>query len=84
MLEANYPNPFAGHTTIPFALSEATYVRLTVYDMYGRLVEELPEGLRTAGRHEFVFDASDLASGTYLYRLEAGSLRASGRMVVVQ
>jgi uncharacterized membrane protein len=83
-METNYPNPFSGVTAIPFALPEASHVRLTIYDMYGRMVDEVPDGLRSAGRHEVIFDASSLASGTYLYRLEAGSFHASRRMVVVQ
>ena len=70
VLEANYPNPFNPKTTIRFGLPEAAPVRLVVYDMLGRLVRVLLSGTHTAGTHEVVFDASDLSSGTYLYRLE--------------
>ena len=70
MLDAAYPNPFNPHTTIRFGLPEPAQVRLVVYDVLGRLVRVLLDGTRVAGTHEVVFDANDLPSGTYLYRLE--------------
>ena len=69
-LEGNYPNPFNPSTTIRFGLPESAQVRLAVYDVLGRQVRVLLDGVREAGTHEVVFDASDLPSGTYLYRLE--------------
>ncbi len=69
-LESNYPNPFNPQTTIRFDVPESAVVRLVVYDVLGRQVRVLVDGARAAGRHEVVFEAGDLASGTYLYRLE--------------
>ena len=69
-LESNYPNPFNPTTTIRFSVPESAQVRLVVYDVLGRQVRVLVDGVHAAGRHEVVFDASDLSSGTYLYRLE--------------
>lgn len=83
-LEQNYPNPFNPATTICFALPEAGKVTLSVYDIAGRLVAALVDGHRTAGVHEVSFDAANLASGIYVYRLEAGQFTASGKMVLMK
>ena len=69
-LTTNYPNPFNPSTTIRFDLPESAHVRLRVFDALGREVRVLLDGIRAAGAHEVVFDASDLPSGTYFYRLE--------------
>ncbi len=70
MLDAAYPNPFNPSTTIRFALPEQAQIRLIVYNMLGREVERLVDGVREAGNHEVTFEAGGLPSGTYLYRLE--------------
>ena len=69
VLEANYPNPFNPETRIRFSVPESAHVTLTVYDVLGRQVRVLVEGVRAAGTYEAVFEAGDLPSGTYLYRL---------------
>jgi|GEM_PF-6756004 len=69
-LGRNYPNPFNPQTTIQFGLPEAANVTLRVYDMSGRLVQELVNGTLLEGNHEVQFEAGLLPSGTYLYRLE--------------
>ena len=69
-LNQNYPNPFNPTTTFSFALPEQTYVRLAIYDMLGREIHRVVDGIREAGSHEVSFDATHLPSGTYLYRLE--------------
>ncbi len=69
-LSGNYPNPFNPTTTIRFDVPEASVVKLAVYDVLGRQVRLLVDGARAAGVHTVTFEASDLASGTYLYRLE--------------
>ena len=84
VLEPNYPNPFNSSTRIRYALPQQAPVRLAVYDLQGRLVEVLVERDQPAGRHEVIFEAGALPSGGYFYRLEAGSFRASGRMVLVK
>ena len=70
-LRQNYPNPFNPTTTIRYGLPAASEVRLVVYDLLGRVVEKLVEGMHPAGWHEVKF-AGDraLPSGTYVYRLE--------------
>ncbi len=69
-LSGNYPNPFNPQTIIRYALPEAAPVRLAAYDLTGREVARLADGVRPAGRHEARFDGSGLPSGMYLYRLE--------------
>jgi len=69
-LEQNYPNPFNPSTAIRFALPERARVNLEVFDMAGRRVAVLVNGSKEAGWHEIRFDASGLASGLYLYKLQ--------------
>ena len=68
-LTGNYPNPFNPQTTIAFSMPEAAAVRLSVYDLLGRRVALLVDGNLSAGKHEVRFDATNLPSGQYLYRL---------------
>jgi photosystem II stability/assembly factor-like uncharacterized protein len=71
-LEQSYPNPFNPTTTIQYALPNLSYVRLTVYNTLGQQVALLVQGVQEAGRHEVQFNGSRLASGMYIYRLQAG------------
>ena len=69
-LKGNYPNPFNPTTTIHFELKEAAPVTLTVYDVLGRVVQQVVNGTLEAGSHELMFDAQGLPGGTYLYKLD--------------
>jgi hypothetical protein len=78
MLEQNFPNPFNPETTIRFSLDQSARVRLTVFDVTGRVARPLIDGDMAAGMHQVTWDGRDargtaVASGTYLYRLEAWS-----------
>lgn len=84
MLEQNYPNPFNPVTTIGFSLPQSSEVNLTVYDMLGRQVRVLVNGIMTGGRHEIAFEASDLPSGTYLYRLETPTQTLSKMLTLLK
>ena len=68
-LNQNFPNPFNPSTQLSFELPERSEIRLTVYDMLGREVAVLMEGVFPAGRHEKSFEAGNLPSGTYVARL---------------
>ena len=68
-LEQNYPNPFNPSTTIEFALDKTQHVTLSVYDLLGQEVRTLVDSVQPAARYSVSFDASGLASGTYLYML---------------
>jgi len=72
-LEPNYPNPFNPSTTIGYYLPRTAPVRLDVYDIRGRHIRTLVQTTQPAGRHEVFFNAENLSSGVYFYRLEAGA-----------
>jgi len=76
-LAQNYPNPFNPETTIPFALPTRANVKLSVYDLLGREVATLVNGTMEAGSHTVNWNASDLSSGVYFYRLDAQAGEAS-------
>ncbi len=84
-LNQNYPNPFNPSTTISFALPEQSSVRLEVYDVIGRRVATLIQNeAMPAGRHSTSFDARSLASGVYIYRLVAGDVILTKRMLLIK
>ena len=83
-LEQNYPNPFNPVTTIEFALDKAGYVTLSVYDVLGKQVRLLMDGVRPAARYRVSFDASGLASGTYLYVLRTEQQTAVRTMALLK
>ena len=87
-LADNYPNPFNPETTIKYALPEAVDVRLDIYNSVGQRVRTLVDAWKTAGSHAAVWDGRDdsgasLASGVYIYRLEAGDFSDSRKMVLI-
>ncbi len=83
-LEQNYPNPFNPSTTIRYGVPEKSHVTLTVFDGLGREVVQIVNRDEEAGYHEASFDASALASGVYLYRMQAGSSAKTRRLVLLR
>jgi hypothetical protein len=83
-LAQNYPNPFNPATNIRYGIPEATYVSLKLYNSLGELVSTLVDWDQQAGYHEVAFDASEMASGMYFYRLQAGDFVATKKMLVVK
>jgi len=81
-LAQNYPNPFNPTTSIAYQLVNAGQARLTVYDILGRQVAVLADGVQGAGLHEVRFDASGLASGVYIYRLQSGAFVEQKKMIL--
>jgi len=71
-------------TRIAFDLSRAQPLTLRVYDLLGREVATLIDGARAAGHYSIQFDGSALASGIYFYRLEAGGLHETKKMVLLK
>lgn len=83
-LMQNYPNPFNARTTIQYALSEAGPVKIEIYDLLGRQVGLPVDQFTPAGDHRFIWDAGDLATGIYFYKIQAGDCSESKKMVLVK
>ncbi len=85
VLEQNYPNPFNPSTTIKFALAETQQAELKVFDVLGNEVATLFNGLADGGKvYESEFDASNLSSGIYFYRLETSRKVQSKKMLLIK
>jgi photosystem II stability/assembly factor-like uncharacterized protein len=80
----NYPNPFNPSTVITYVLPDPAEVRLSVYDMLGREVATLVEGLQGRGVHKETLDASGLASGPYVCRLQTASTTVTRKLMLVR
>lgn len=83
-LNQNYPNPFNPVTTIKFDIPNDGIVRLEVFDILGRKITTLVNEHKSAGSYEQVFDASGLASGVYVYKLQAGDFVNSKKMILMK
>jgi hypothetical protein len=83
-LYQNYPNPFNPSTTIKFTLPIDSRVKLNIYNSLGQQVETLVDKEMEAGFHEVNFDASRLASGVYLYQLQAGEYISVKKMILIK
>ena len=83
-LSQNYPNPFNPSTQISFSIPESSEVKLTVYTVTGTEVATLANGVYPVGNYEFTFDASNYASGLYLYRLETENFVETRLMTLVK
>jgi hypothetical protein len=83
-LHPNYPNPFSRTTAISYTLPAAGQVSVQVYDAAGRLVRQLVDEHQGPGRQEVRFDADDLASGVYIYRVRYEQEVKTLRMTLVR
>jgi len=83
-LEQNYPNPFNPTTQISFALQKDGWTTLKIYNLNGKRVATLMNKRCQAGEYTIQFDASDLSSGIYYYRLESGSFVANKKMLLIK
>jgi hypothetical protein len=80
----NYPNPFASETVITYSLKHGANVKVEIYNALGEKVKTVHNEFTSAGDHQIVVDASDLSSGTYLYRFESGETIETKMMQVVK
>jgi len=83
-LSQNFPNPYNSVTRIQYALPDESYVRLTLYDVLGEQVAVLVDEREKAGYYGVRYDAGNLASGIYFYRIEAGGFQAVRKMILLK
>ncbi len=83
-LSQNYPNPFNPTTTIRFNLPEAGNVKLTLFNILGQELRSLVNEFQESGVHTINFDASELNSGMYIYKIESGSFTQTRKMTLVK
>lgn len=84
VLEQNYPNPFNLHTTIRFSLASTSYMTLKVFDVLGQVVATIAEEDLDPGTYERQFDGSNLASGVYYYRIQAGNFVQTRKLLLLR
>jgi hypothetical protein len=83
-LSQNYPNPFNARTIIGYSLPEQSSVCIDIYDLLGRKVETLNQGIQPAGQYRAIWDGSRFSSGMYLYRLTAGNESFVKRAILIK
>ncbi len=88
-LEQNFPNPFNGTTVIRFRIVQQAHVELSIYDLRGRLIRNMVSKILSPNSYQVLWDGADthdtvVASGTYLYRIVAGSFVASRELVLIK
>lgn len=81
-LAQNFPNPFNPTTNIQFEIAEKSFVTLTVFDLMGHEMSKLVNDYREAGSYNVTLDGSNLTSGIYFYKLQAGNLTKTMKMVL--
>ena len=83
-LSQNYPNPFNALTRINYTLPNKSAVKLSVFDISGRVVKTLVNQVQNTGLYSVSLDASDLTSGIYIYKLKTGSFEQNRRMILLR
>lgn len=83
-LMQNYPNPFNPTTRVKYAIPEDGIVNLTVYNVIGQSVHELVNEYQKAGYYEVNFNANNLSSGFYIYRITSGTFSATRKMLLIK
>ncbi len=83
-LSQNYPNPFNPTTTINYSISRSGRVTLKLYDILGRIMKTVVDGIQSAGYHQLSVNASGLATGVYFYRLQAGGMVQTRKLVILK
>ena len=81
---SNYPNPFNPKTKIAYYLPEAGVIKLSIYNISGRLIDVIVDGWRGSGIHEFTFDGSKLPSGMYISKLTTNGAISTGKMLLIK
>lgn len=80
----NYPNPFNNSTTIEFSLPKTGLVTLKIYNLLGQEIAAIVSAKLIAGNHQYRWNAADLASGVYYYRIESGGYQQANKMILLK
>ncbi len=83
-LSQNHPNPFNPSTTIKYSIPYSGFVSIKVYDMLGREIVQLANEFKESGNYDVIFDGSNLSSGVYIYRLQAGLFSDMKKMILIR
>jgi hypothetical protein len=83
-LDQNYPNPFNPSTNFGFRIADFGFVSLKVYDVLGNEVATLVNEEKDAGEYKIQFNAANLSSGVYFYKLTAGNFTATKKMILLR
>ena len=83
-LSQNYPNPFNGSTIIGYSLRANSNVTIEIFDILGRRIAALDQGRQEAGNHKVIWDSNELASGVYYYRIKAGDVSETRKMLLLK
>jgi hypothetical protein len=84
ILDQNYPNPFNSTTSLSYAIEELSNVKLSIYDISGRLVSTLVDDKQKAGYYRVTFNAAEMPNGLYFYRLETQNKIATRKMILMK
>jgi hypothetical protein len=84
MLYNNYPNPFNPETIFKLDVAKSRAVKLTVYDLLGRVVDVLYDGYLEPGKYSVRWNASNYSSGVYYYKMESGTFSDVKKMVLLK
>jgi hypothetical protein len=84
VLSQNHPNPFNPTTIIEYSLPQTLKVSIEIYDLLGRRITVIDNGLQEAGNHQVVWNAGDVPSGIYLYKIKAGALTTTSKMLLLK
>ena len=83
-LEQNYPNPFNPSTKIKYTIKESGFVTIHLFDIFGREVRKLVNTFQPIGNYEITFDAKDLTSGVYYYKININEFTATKKMLLMK
>ncbi len=83
-LSQNYPNPFNPSTTIRFSVLESSFINLSIFNSLGEIVKELVKEVKAPGVYTIAFNAKDLPSGTYIYRIQTTDFVQTKKMILVK
>ena len=84
ILQQNYPNPFNPTTMIKYSIPGKSFVTLKVYDILGNEIATLVNGEKPAGHYSVRFNSKGLASGIYLYKMEAGDFISTKKLIILK